>query len=163
MKKPILPPFWQKLLKVIHIILTSTWTGGALSMMIILWQWKSIPEADWHGFSMALKWIDDYVVTISAESIFLTGIIYGCFTGWRFFKHRWIVAKWLITIFMILAGTFTMGPYVNQNAAMSFPLDASSREVLLQNIDHNVLLGNIQLTCFVLIGLISVFKPWKKA
>lgn len=38
----------------------------------------------------------DYAIVIPGAILAVaTGIIYGIFTKWGFFKHRWITVKWI--------------------------------------------------------------------
>ena len=62
-----------------------------------------------------LEAIDMKILVPGAVGCLLTGIVYGIFTHWGFFKHRWLTVKWTLTLFMILFGTFYMGPLVKGN------------------------------------------------
>lgn len=49
----------------------------------------------------------------------MTGLIYGLFTNWFFFKHRWVTAKWILTILAIFSGTFMLGVWEGGMLTMS--------------------------------------------
>ncbi|MEL7565626.1 MAG: hypothetical protein AAGU27_12160 [Dehalobacterium sp.] len=42
------------------------------------------------------------VIMPAAILTILQGIVYGCFTGWEFFKHKWIILKWVSTVLVML-------------------------------------------------------------
>ena len=56
--------------------------------------------------AQVLKVIDDYLIIVGAVGCVLTGILYGLFTNWGFFRHRWITIKWLLTVLMVAMGIF---------------------------------------------------------
>lgn len=94
----------------------------------------------------------------------LTGVVYGVWSKWGFFKHNWITVKWILTVLMVLFGTFAMGPWVNDNV---YPIDELFRyttddNVFAQNVFLTMICGIIQTICLLLVVVISVFKPWKK-
>ncbi|MBO4984913.1 MAG: hypothetical protein J6C87_04635 [Bacteroides sp.] len=153
-----------KVLKVIHLVCAVMWMGGAIGMMVLLFHMPEENASEMYATSMALKLIDDYPIILGANGCLLTGLLYGIFTKWGFFRHRWLILKWIFTLFMILSGTFIMGPCVNGNAAhatdLAFYLSPESDFwPNLTTILHWGLLQNILLLITI---IVSVFKPWKK-
>lgn len=153
-----------KVLKVIHLACAIMWMGGAISMMILLLNMPEDNASEMHAFSMTLKLVDDYLIIIGANGCLLTGIIYGIFTKWGFFRHHWIIVKWILTLFMILSGTFIMGPCVNGNVEhatdLSFYLSTDSS--FWSNITTILHWGLLQNVLLLITVIVSVFKPWKK-
>lgn len=156
-----LSPTGMKILKIIHILCSVCWAGGALAMMLLL---AYLPEdyADGrYAYSLALKQIDDWLIIGGANGCVLTGLIYGVWTKWGFFRHRWITVKWLLTAFMVLTGTFIMGPCVNGNAAqgndLAFYLDSD----FARNITTIVQWGILQIGLLLIVFAISIVKPWQ--
>lgn len=66
-----------------------------------------------------MNFLDDWVLIVGVYGILLTGIAYGLFTSFGFLRLRWVTLKWILTIAMILVGTFVMGPRIDQNALLS--------------------------------------------
>lgn len=107
-------------------------------------------------------WLIDYlIVTPAALDIFMTALIYGKFTNWGFFKHRWITIKWVLTLFMILSGTFIMAPYVDANvyAEEMIARYSATDPAYLSNIHTNMVWGVIQVTCLIIVFALSAIKP----
>jgi hypothetical protein len=153
-----------KVLKIVHLFCAFLWIGGALSMLLLLL--TTSPEKNYGMYmrSLSLQLIDDWLIIPGAIGCMLTGVVYGVWSKWGFFKHNWITVKWILTILMALFGTFAMGPWVNDNV---YPIDELFRYTTDNNVfAHNVFLtmicGIIQTICLLLVVVISVFKPWKK-
>lgn len=152
-----------KLLKVIHLLCAFMWIGGAFSMLLLL---SGINPAESHEMymrSLSLKMIDDWLIIVGANGCIITGLIYGIWTKWGFFKHRWITVKWGLTLFMVLSGTFAMGPCVNGNVYSpdEIALYTSDNEVFWNNISQTIVWGILQTVLLIATMVISVYKPWK--
>ncbi len=54
-----------------------------------------------------------FVYRIIDNAIVIPGatltIIYGVWTNWGFFKQRWIIVKWIVSMLVIIVGTFILG------------------------------------------------------
>jgi hypothetical protein len=51
------------------------------------------------------------VVVPGAFGCLATGSIYSSFSNRGFFKHNWMIFKWVVTVAAILFGTFFLGPW----------------------------------------------------
>lgn len=139
------------------------WIGGALAMTLLMVATSPVESHEMYMRSLVLKLIDDWLIIPGAMGILLTAIVYGTSTGWGFFKHKWITAKWILTIFMIASGTFLMGPEVNSNV---YPVQDIANYTLenstfFDNVSQSLFWGSIQLSLLVFTIIISVLKPWK--
>ncbi len=153
----------MKMMKLLHLVASFLWVGGALSMMLILTWFHPENPYEMYMFAHALKAIDDYLIITGAYGFLVSGVLYGVLTHWGFFKHKWVTAKWLLTIGMILSGTFLMGPCVNGNA---LPMEEISRyatdsEWFWANVEQTTTWGWVQLVLMAITVIISVYKPWK--
>lgn len=159
-----LNPTGRTWLKSFHILTTAIWIGSAISLMVInLVAWPTDGQ-QLHGVVLALKLIDDMVLIPAAICSFLTGLLISWLTPWGFFKWRWVTVKWVLTIAVMVFGTFWMGPWLNEVEAItrSEPARALTDPTVLGN--RNLLLvsaGPMLLTLLAMV-LISVFKPWKR-
>jgi hypothetical protein len=93
----------------------------------------------------------------------LTGFIYSFFSRWGFFKHRWMIFKWIITVIAILFGTFFLGPWETNMMKISgkIGISALSDPEYLYNEKMNLIFGSIQVLVLMITIFISIFKPWK--
>lgn len=159
-----LSPKGMKALKVVHIISAVVWFGSAVSMNLLRHFAGNLDAAGMYWMAEILEAIDMKILVPGAIGCLLTGIVYGIFTKWGFFKYRWVAVKWVLTLFMILFGTFYMRPMVKENviigkAIMSGYGDAGQ---YWQNVADNAVAGLLQLVLLTAVTVISVYKPWKR-
>ncbi|MDR2026992.1 MAG: hypothetical protein LBQ01_05445, partial [Prevotellaceae bacterium] len=85
-------------------------------------------------------------------------------TNWGFFKHKWIIVKWILTVLMAILGTFFLGTWVNTNV---YPVEDISNYSLdnntfFYNVLQTVIWASVQIFLLLTAVVISVFKPWKR-
>lgn len=163
---PKLGKHGMKLLKILHLLAASCWIGGALALAVInRLNAAAANDGMIYGLNTAGHTIDMVVVVAcGAIGCFVTGIIYGLFTGWGFAKHRWVVAKWIITLWGIFFGTFYLGVWEGLMLEMSQKsgLAAWDNVVFASTVFKHFTGGLFQLTLLVLAVGLSVYKPWGK-
>ena len=156
----------QKILKTIHLLTAGAWFTGAFTLSIMFFMKKGVTDGDViYGMNESIHFIDNYVVVIcGAIGCLLTGLIYGIFTNWGFFKHKWLIFKWVVTVGCILFGTFYLGEWEKGMTAISAELrgDALTNAEYLYNQKMQFTYGTIQTVILIVTVFVSVFKPWKK-
>ncbi|MGM9804116.1 MAG: hypothetical protein ACI308_08070 [Muribaculaceae bacterium] len=154
----------MKALKVVHLVCVTAWFGSALAMNLLrhLVDVNSIEGMYW--MAEVLEAIDMKILVPGAIGCLLTGIVYGTFTAWGYFKHHWLTVKWVLTIFMIAFGTFYMGPMVKQNVQIAKDLLQGAGDAALyhSNVVANGYSGLLQMVLLTAAVVISVYKPWKR-
>lgn len=158
-----LGPTAMKWLKILHILLAILFLGGILSSFTLtLWLDLSAFDEVYVTYKNLLL-ISDHIVRYGAQGTLLVGIIYGAFTTWGFFKHRWLTVKWLIFTVQTMLGIFVVDHLMVANLAL---LASEGRAAIHDpSFLHNhalrqyVVIVQIVLTLFVLI--ISGLKPWR--
>lgn len=153
-----------KILKMMHIFFAFCWIVGAIALCLLLF--ITLPQSgdELYMRSRILQIIDDYFIIYGAFGSLITGLIYSIWTNWGFFKHRWIIVKWIMTIMQILFGTFVLGPCINNNVVIADQMrnDALTDPVFLSNLLSSQIWGTVQTTLLLLYIFVSVQKPWKK-
>ena len=154
-----------KWLKVLHLLCVCCWLGGAAALTFLnYFQAKSDSQAMLYGMNYAGHIVDVWVIIIpGAIGCLVTGLIYGLFTTWGFFKHRWLVVKWILTVAAILSGTFLLGEWEQAMLKMSGVKDVFSFEnpdYLHVRTKHFVM-SSVQIAMLLTMIWLSVFKPWK--
>ena len=154
----------MKALKVAHLVCVIAWFGSAISMNLLRHLVEAKDAAGMYWMAEILEAIDMEILVPGAIGCLLTGIVYGAFTVWGFFKHRWLTVKWVLTLFMILFGTFYMGPLVKENVAIGKAILEGSGDVALywHNVSANAYAGMLQIALLTFVTIISVYKPWKR-
>jgi uncharacterized membrane protein len=153
-------------LKGFHLIAVSSWVGGALSLILLYFLKNDITDGQiLYGINQSIHHVDMVVVIIpGAIGCLLTGLIYCTFSNWGFFKHGWMIFKWIVTIFAILFGTFYLGPWETNMMEISGKLGMESltNPDYLYNQKMNLIFGAAQCLILMITVFISIFKPWKK-
>ncbi|MDB9823081.1 hypothetical protein OAC89_05200 [Deltaproteobacteria bacterium] len=153
-------------LKGFHLIAVSCWIGGALSLMLLYFLKADINDGSvLYGINRSIHHVDMAVVVIpGAFGCLITGLIYSIFSNWGFFKHNWLIFKWIVTVTAILFGTFWLGPWETDMMKISGELgiSASSSPTYLYNQKMNFIFGGLQCLLLMITLFISIFKPWKR-
>ena len=111
--------------------------------------------------SLATKRLDDLLIIPGALGCLLTGIIYGIWTNWGFFKHRWLTIKWILTVAAVLFGTFIMGPWVDGNIYEDVAKYTMENSEFFSNVHNTIVWGGVQIFALLFLIAISVLKPWR--
>lgn len=161
MKK--LGPACTKWLKIIHIILVALFFGGIMSSVALTFGLKLAAFDETFETYKSIVAISDNIVRIGAVGTLLIGFVYGFFTNWGFFKHRWITVKWILFVIQTLLGIFVVDKLMMANMAI---LETEKSRALTNPIFiHNHSLRQdvviIQVIITIVIICISVLKPWK--
>ena len=157
-----LPQQGLKVLKVIHILLIGGWFGGGIAMNLLVYQTGFMDQqASLLAAFHLIDYVDMKLVAICAMLTFLTGIVYGVFTEWGFFKYPWIFIKWIITIIVIYTGAIFSSNYLEKMEAMvrQFGMEALQNPEYLAIAQVNLRLGLAQL---FLLAIAVVLSVWKK-
>jgi hypothetical protein len=154
-----------KWLKCFHLITVSCWVGGAVSLMLLYFLKRGVTDGGvLHGINQSIHHVDKMIVVIpGAFGCLVTGLIYSSFSNWGFFKHTWLIFKWIVTAAAILFGTFFLGPWETTMMGISGKLGMSSLsdQTYLYNERMNFIFGIIQVLILITTIFISIFKPWK--
>ena len=155
-----------KWLKIVHLFAACCWIGGAMALTTLnLCQPQARSQEMLHGMNHAAHLVDLWVIIIpGANGCLLTGLLYGLFTNWGFFKHRWVMWKWVLTILAMLSGTFMLGVWEGNMLEMSGVTENHSLGdgAYLSIKGKHVLFSAIQLGMLLFMVYLSVFKPWRK-
>jgi len=154
----------QKWLKSFHLLFAAVWLTCGTVMLSFTQVASSLNNADQlYMLNYLTDFIDMKILVPAAMLTLLTGLLYGIYTKWGFFKHRWLVFKWIVTVSIIVIGTIFTGPWIAEMTAMS----KSDGMAVLQN-SHYQAISRSQLTVGLCMNItliftlfISVFKPWK--
>lgn len=152
-----------KWLKVVHLLFAIMWIGGGLGMTLLLLTTTPQESHEMYMRSLALKKIDDWLIIPGAIGCLTTGVIYSVWTSWGFFKHRWITAKWILAIAMVLIGTFMMGAWVDGNVyhVQDIANYTLKNREFAHNVSRTLIWGSVQIFLLLTVLVISVLKPWK--
>ncbi|PWE00536.1 hypothetical protein DDZ16_04900 [Marinilabilia rubra] len=149
----------------VHLLFVVMWIGGAIALTIVLFSVHPETGDGLYMKSRIIQIIDDFIIIPGAMGNLLIGIIYGVWTRFGFFKFRWMIVKWILTVAQILFGTFFLGPWVNENVKIADELGkaAFSNDTFQHNLEMNAIWGTVQLLLLLFVLVVSVQKPWKNS
>jgi hypothetical protein len=152
----------EKILKIIHIAAMSLWFSSIVIMGTITLSLKGIATADAFKYAHKLVYIIDmYILTPAAVLTLLTAVVYAFFTKWKVKENLWLKVKAIITLLLIVAGTFYLAPLFSGmvESVQQSGLDVLNSEAYLKDlskINWFVVINGI-LVLFVI--AISTIKP----
>lgn len=158
-----LGPLGMKWLKILHILLAILFLGGILSSLTLTLWLDLSAFAEVYVTYRNLLLISDHVVRYGAQGTLLVGIVYGAFTTWGFFKHRWLTVKWIIFTVQTVLGIFIVDHLMVANMALlTSEGSAALRDpIFLHNHLFRQTIVVVQIVLTLLILIISGLKPWR--
>lgn len=157
-----LGPTGRKVLKSTHVSFSAVWIGAAV-VLVLVQAINTEANAD-HlaGLTVCMKLVDTWVIIPAAVGSFITGIGYGIWTKWGFFKFYWVIVKWVATVAFSLFGAAYLGPWISGMDAIA--LDKLAASLTDPEYLANRLLvavwGAIQTVLLVGLVFLSILKPW---
>lgn len=152
-------------LKGFHLLAVACWLGGAVSLLLLYFLKSGVEDGGvLYGINRSIHHVDMAVVVVpGAFGCLLTGLLYSALSHWGFFRHRWLICKWLVTVTAILFGTFFLGPWETAMMEISgaIGLEALADPAYLYNQRMNLVFGAVQTLALAIVVFISVFKPWQ--
>jgi uncharacterized membrane protein len=154
-----------KWLKGFHLIAVSCWIGGGFALVLLYFLKNGVTDGGvLYGINQSTHHVDWVVVIIpGAFGCLTTGLLFSVCSNWGFFRHTWIVFKWIITILAILFGSYFLGPWETAMVEISGKLGIASLRSpeYLYNERMHVIFAAVQLLALFTMVFVSIFKPWK--
>ncbi len=154
----------QKILKAMHLISASLWLSCVIILALLPLISNKITSGDeLYMYNVAYHFIDIFILTPAAILTLITGLIYSLFTNWGFFRHGWIVYKWVVTLIIIFAGTFYLGPMVTKLLEISKieRMTALQNPYYMQGEVIGLFAAIVNSILLMSAIFFSVYKPWK--
>ncbi len=146
-----------------HIGFAGLWTGTILCMFLITLRNKYTANSDiLFAFHSMVNLLDDVIVIPAGIGSVLTATLLCWGSNYGFFKFYWVITKWILTIGLIILGSFWLFSWSNtaENIALSEGLEAFKNPIYLFDV-KGVLIGCLIQVLFLLIIIaISTLKPW---
>lgn len=153
-------------LKFLHLFAACCWIGGAMGMTSINLLAEPAANGDvLYGILSASRRVDVWIVILAGLfGCLLTGLCYGLFTSWGFFRHKWVIVKWAGTLAAFFFGNRFLGQWEKALLQMSREMGdaALQNAAFLQTLLQQRYGSIAQTVVLLLLVWISIFKPWKK-
>jgi len=154
----------KKWLKSTHIIAAGVWITTGIVMFIIHFLDNDLSTGtELHLLNKIIYFIDMKLLVPFAVICLLTGWMYSQFTKWGYFKHGWLIFKWIITVLIIVLGTIFSGPWIEKTVKISgeLGLKALQDADYIWYADNHLIMGVCMTSTLIVAVFISVFKPKK--
>ncbi|MEC0175313.1 DUF2269 domain-containing protein [Paenibacillus favisporus] len=154
----------MKWLKIVHIVLVSLFFGGILSSVTVNFALGLNSYEDTLKSYKVIVLISDGVIRTGAVGTLAVTFVYGFFTPWGFFRHRWLTVKWILFLLQTFIGIFVVDKLMLANLYLLETLGPAALEDpgFLGNHGLRNVFVFIQIVLTLVIFVISVIKPWKK-
>lgn len=154
----------QKFLKAIHLVAVGLWFSCVIILLVIpVIAGNIVTGEELYMYNLIYHFVDMYILTPAAIATLLTGVVYSLFTKWGFFKHGWLIYKWIVTLGIIVTGTFYLGPMVTRMLAIADlkRLNALQDAYYLQGVTIGIWAAIVNTLLLITAVFFSVYKPWK--
>jgi hypothetical protein len=163
-RKRMLPASKQRVLKVVHSLFAKVFGIGLIVLLALMIGRLGAGGSSREAGDQILVNILRYVVNPGLLGAVATSFIYALFTPWGFFRHRWIVVKWIILAAVLAVMIFGLAPTIIEIAAITDGgmLPASLVDEYRAAVRLGVLYCGIEVTLMIALSVASYFKPGKR-
>ncbi|HEX7305085.1 hypothetical protein [Lentzea sp.] len=134
----------RTLLVWLHVITSVGWMSQAVALLALLLY--GMRTGDVSAFEMA-RFLDHRVLAVMANISAFSGMMLSALTPWGFFRHWWVLAKFVITVVQLYVGIFILSG--NLEAA------AQGHVTVWMPVGTSLMIGAIAFQAWM-----SVAKPW---
>lgn len=156
----------QRVLKVIHLMAVSFWIGGCLALLALtLVSRHAESGSELYGVFRSMSIVSLVVVVyLGGYGSFFTGLAYSICTNRGFVRHKWVILKWAMTIFIILSGALCAGPtrIKMMELVREHGLAAQSMAGYQDGQFVVGVFAVVQFIMFLICTVLSVYKPWEQ-
>ncbi|NMA13855.1 MAG: hypothetical protein GX930_01265 [Clostridia bacterium] len=91
-----------KWLRILHIVSAGIWFGATVCIGVLAFiSFFYLSETDFLITAPLIPMLYQKTILPIAIFILIQGLIYGFFTNWGFFKHGWVLLKWILTLLLV--------------------------------------------------------------
>lgn len=147
-------------LRVLHVLSASIWFGsvvciGGLAAICFF----RLSESDFLTIAPCIPVLYRSVVMPFAVFTIIQGIVYGIFSNWGFFKHKWVLFKWCL---VLLTGLCTGMGGIGQMFSVLDKVKMSGFLGGLADGGPVLFFISLQVLFMLIMIILSVFKPKKR-
>ena len=158
-----LPPKAVKLLKSLHLIFAGLLLGAAAGVLVSLrLMYTRGDNLDHLTADMFQAYLVNGLFLWSFYGLLATAVVSSLFTSWGFFRHTWIVLKWVGLTLMVFFSVKGLIPAVDGMAALSDGLYSipNAGELYRELYRQAAAMSSVVMGIGVILAGISVFKPF---
>jgi len=155
----------KRILKFFHILSASLWIGGTATLTALICLFHPENQLEYSIKNTLLIYLDYFIIAPGAAGCFITGLIYGFKTKYGFFRHKWIIYKWVVNISFIVFGGLVVVPWLENAIDTCSSLLTQLTEPVPEFVNLmgvHALINIIQWSVILFTLYLSVFRPWSK-
>jgi Predicted integral membrane protein (DUF2269) len=149
-------------MRYLHTTAVSAWIGGGLAVLVLLGKGRGAGNSDeLHAINCAVAALDEILITPAAVLTFGSGLLLCATCRWGLLRHRWIMAKLLLTLAALAFGALCLAPWLRELSVISSVdgLAVFDDGNYLRRFRIGVLSGIFQSLLLLALVLISILKP----
>lgn len=153
-------PLGRKALRVLHFIFTGGWVGGTAAMTFLSVLGASTTDVEVkRAVYLVMSRLDAaFIVPLVFGSI-VSGVILAAKTPWGVFRYKWVGAKLVLAVAMVIFAVSTVMRWVKRLADASANGDWGG----VASLDRSLVVAAIAFMFgLAAIIVIAVLKPWGK-
>ncbi|MFE0027215.1 hypothetical protein [Amycolatopsis sp. NPDC059021] len=102
-------PRWRQAVVWLHVLTSVVWIGEALALMTLLVLGATTGDARVRVSATSMAHVlDTTLLAPMANAAAFTGILLAASTAWGFFRHWWVLTKFVLTLAQLYAGIFLL-------------------------------------------------------
>ncbi|WP_410639474.1 hypothetical protein [Amycolatopsis sp. lyj-346] len=108
-------PRWRQAVVWLHVVSSVAWMSQALALVVLMSLALTTPAQAPAATSMAEK-LDSVLLAPMANASAFTGLLLAGATAWGYFRHWWVLTKFVLTLAQLYAGIFLLSPRLHDVA-----------------------------------------------
>lgn len=139
---------WRQLTVWLHVLTSVGWMAQAMALCVLISTALAADDTSTRDAATSMaNLLDGRLLAPMADASTFTGIMLAAATPWGFFRHWWVLAKFLITIVQLNVGIFLLSPALTD----SLTKGPTAAQVVGSGLMASVIAFQ---------GWLSVAKPW---
>jgi hypothetical protein len=146
-----LSPPWRKALLTAHVATSVGWLGADAVLLTL--GIAGLSGADPAVVYPAASLVGTLLFVPLGVLVWLVGVLSAVLTPWRLLRHKWVVAKLVLTTVMLGLVLFALLPGLREAGDLGAALPAKSRVDM-------VIAPAVSSTLLIIATVLSTYKPW---
>jgi len=107
-------PRWRQTVVWLHVLSSVAWMSQALALVVLMSLALTTPAQAPAATSMADR-LDSVLLAPMANVSAFTGLLLAGTTAWGYFRHWWVLIKFVLTFVQLYAGIFLLSPALRES------------------------------------------------
>ncbi|MCR6488617.1 hypothetical protein M8542_37890 [Amycolatopsis sp. OK19-0408] len=133
-------PRWRQSVVWLHVVSSVAWMSQALALVVLMAS----------GAPVLADRLDAVLLAPMANVSAFTGLLLAGATAWGYFRHWWVLTKFVLTLIQLYAGIFLLSPALRDSAdtgTVAWPQIAGA---------------SLMASALSFQAWLSIAKPWRK-